>query len=397
MTPEQEILRDLCHFTAQECDAASFRCEQAGEKIAAENQRMKAEFWYSKALVLDPENSEINYAMSYIASDKLDFASCIKHSTFAMNSAHAEHKIMSQYNRGLALLMLKDYKGGFEDYDARLQIPLNKSSRIARFGDLPYWKGEQCETLHVSGEQGFGDIFQFSRYVPLLKHKFGVRKILFEVPKSLLSFYTYNFQSYPEIEVVSEKWHPQVDYHIQLVSLCRVFGTSYDTVPPIKLRAEPSYVAKWRDPSCSKFKIGFFYSARTTDNDLQVAEWNKRREIDEQSFHRIFEGLDIEPVAITPDLNPDIKNWSDTAGLISNMDLIIGIDSGPIHLSAALGVPTLLLNHAKTCWRWNLSGYSTPWYGENLRILRQEKEYDWMPVIKEGNQYLQTILRRLAA
>lgn len=394
MDVSSEILTDVCFFIAQECDAAAYRMEGREQEI----QDMKAEFWYQQALRLAPHNPEIHYAMSYATARRGDFAKAILHCTEAMKSRHPEHAIVSHYNRALLKLMLNDYAGGFEDYEARLEFPLNKELRRKRFGDLPYWRGEPCKTLIVTGEQGFGDIFQFCRYVPLIKDFFPVEKIFFEVPESMHALMRYNFRNQREIEVISGQENPAVDYHIQVVSLAHLFGTKLVTVPPIHLNAEALYIEKWRPKDRSKLLVAFNYSARKSDADMQVLEWNRRREIDPEQFMKIFTGLPVLAVPMQPELNPDLKTWSDTAGMLANMDLVISIDSGPVHLAAALGVPTWLLNHQKTCWRWQLSGEHTPWYGDNLTILRQGKDVKWEPVIIEANRRLrELILKREAA
>lgn len=374
----QDILANIAFFIAQECHAAE--------------QYEKAAFWYQQVLRLEPDNAEVHYALSYIAAQDGYFKEAIMHCSQAMNSTFNTHRMVSHYNRGLLRLMLKDYIGGFEDYDARLEFPLNKTSRVARFGNLPYWKGEPCKVLHISGEQGFGDIFQFSRYLPLIKDKFDVEKIFFEVPLTLKELFAYNYRNHPEIEVVSGYWNPVADYHIQLVSLARVFGTTYEMVPPIKLEANK----EWRFAN-NKFRIGYVHSGRTAPNDMQVMEWHRRRSIDERLFASIWDGLDIEAISLQPELNTKIKDWSDTAALINACDLIIAVDSGPIHLAIGLGKSVWLLNHKMTCWRWELEGSKTVWYGDNLEILRQEKDGDWAPVIAEAKEKLHKLVALKAA
>lgn len=373
-----EIVANVAFFIAQECHA--------------KEQWEKALFWYQQVLRIEPENPEVHYALSYIAAQDSYFKEAIEHCTKAMESQYDTHRMVSHYNRGLLRLMLKDYTGGFADYEARLGFPLNKSSRLARFGDLPYWHGEACDVLHISGEQGFGDIFQFSRYLPLIKERFNVRKIFFEVPKTLNKLFAHNFRTNPEIEVVSEYWNPQADYHIQLVSLVHVFGTTYETVPPIKLEADKVWPA-----AAKKFRIGYVHSGRTKPDDMQVMEWHRRRSIDPVLFKSIWEGMDVDAVPLQPELFGSIKDWSDTAALINTCDLVIAVDSGPIHLAIALGKPTWLLNHKMTCWRWELEGPKTVWYGDNLEILRQVDDGDWQPVIEEARAKLRGILELKAA
>jgi tetratricopeptide (TPR) repeat protein len=363
------IVADICFFIAQQAHASK--------------QFDTAEYWYNNSLKILPENTEVHYALSYITANQRRFKEAVEHSTYALRG---RHDAIAQYNRALCYLMLNDYTNGFSDYEARLRFKLNEESRIRRFGNLPYWKGEPCKILHVSGEQGFGDIFQFSRYLTLIKNKFDVEHIMFEVPQSCHDFFKYNFMDHPEIEVVTGHWHPQADYHIQLVSLAHVFKTTFETVPPILLEAEPSLISKHVNWT-SKLKIAYCYQGRNDNVDMQVMEWNSRRSIDKDLFLSMFDPEKHYTVSLHPEENSYIQSWSDTAAIIANSDLVVGIDTGIIHLAAALGKPVFLLQHYHCCWRWCIEG-DTPWYGNNLKQFRQKEEGNWSTVITEVKEKL---------
>ena len=54
------------------------------------------------------------------------------------------------------------------------------------------------------------------------------------------------------------------------------------------------------------------------------------------------------------DLTDDLHDFSDTAALIENLDLVISVDTSVAHLAGAIGKPFWLLNRYNTCWRWLL-------------------------------------------
>jgi len=81
-------------------------------------------------------------------------------------------------------------------------------------------------------------------------------------------------------------------------------------------------------------------------------------------------------------LMPDVNNWMDTAALVSNMDLVVTVDTSMVHLAGAIGRPVWMLNRLDTCWRWMLRRTDSPWY-PTLRIFRQTKPKDWQPVVDE--------------
>ena len=82
------------------------------------------------------------------------------------------------------------------------------------------------------------------------------------------------------------------------------------------------------------------------------------------------------------DHGPELADFSDTAALIENLDLIISVDTSTAHLAGALGKPVWILNRSDTCWRWFLDRTDSPWY-PTARLFRQPEPGDWTSVINE--------------
>ena len=80
------------------------------------------------------------------------------------------------------------------------------------------------------------------------------------------------------------------------------------------------------------------------------------------------------------DWSADFHDFSDTAALIENLDLVIAVDTAVAHLAGALGKPLWLINRHNTCWRWLLDRDDSPWY-PTARLFRQDATRDWHPVI----------------
>jgi hypothetical protein len=76
----------------------------------------------------------------------------------------------------------------------------------------------------------------------------------------------------------------------------------------------------------------------------------------------------------------DLGDFSDTAALISQLDLVISVDTSVAHLAGALGKPVwILLTHAPD-WRWLLNREDSPWYPA-ARLFRQSDSREWSSVI----------------
>jgi hypothetical protein len=89
-----------------------------------------------------------------------------------------------QYERGLIQLTLGEFGAGWSRYEWRWQTREFASQR--RDFLSPLWLGREPlsgKTIVLHAEQGFGDTFQFSRYLPLVGG-LGAHVVL-EVPPEL--------------------------------------------------------------------------------------------------------------------------------------------------------------------------------------------------------------------
>ena len=87
----------------------------------------------------------------------------------------------------------------------------------------------------------------------------------------------------------------------------------------------------------------------------------------------------------------DLKDFSDTAALLNQMDLIISVDTSVAHLAGALGKKVWILINYIPDFRWLLDREDSPWY-PNARLFRQNKVDDWNSVIKKVEKELKTLL-----
>ena len=76
----------------------------------------------------------------------------------------------------------------------------------------------------------------------------------------------------------------------------------------------------------------------------------------------------------------DLHDFSDTAALIANLDLVVSVDTSTAHLAAALGKPTWILSRYDNCWRWLEGRDDSPWYA-SVKLYRQGADRDWAPTL----------------
>ncbi len=99
---------------------------------------------------------------------------------------------------------------------------------------------------------------------------------------------------------------------------------------------------------------------------------------------QIGEGSEETPAARMDLINATdrIRDFADTAALIDQLDLVIGIDTAVVQLAGALGKPVWTMLKRVPDWRWQMTGQQTPWY-PTMRLFRQKEFGDWEPVVRE--------------
>ena len=82
------------------------------------------------------------------------------------------------------------------------------------------------------------------------------------------------------------------------------------------------------------------------------------------------------------DWKEDLRDFSDTAHLIRQLDLVICVDTAVAHLAGALNRPTWLLLPYNADFRWLRERNDSPWY-PSMRLFRQTARNDWSSVIEQ--------------
>jgi ADP-heptose:LPS heptosyltransferase len=95
----------------------------------------------------------------------------------------------------------------------------------------------------------------------------------------------------------------------------------------------------------------------------------------------------LEPRIPVRDLTGHLRDFSDTAAMISQLDLVISVDTSVAHLAGALGKTVWTLLCYQPDWRWRRHGTDSPWY-PTMRLFRQPAKGNWKGVIADVRQAL---------
>ena len=293
------------------------------------------------------------------------------------------------FNRGLAYLMLGDYPRGWPGYALRW-----KTSALRAFADRftqPMWKGESLDgrTILLSAEQGLGDTLQFVRYVPLVRAKGG--RVIVEVQKSLLGLIDRSLDAAATVAMGYPL--PPFDVYCSIPTLPQVFATTVATIPAQVpyLTSDAALRHKWRErldrAAQGQLKVGLVWAGNPSFrfDRLRSPRLGACMPLFEVAGTRMFglqvgEGRDdlkdhSMPAHFT-DLGPEIGDFSDTAAIMDELDLIISSCTAPAHLAGALGRPVWIILPLNPDWRWMQNRSDSPWY-PSVRLFRQTRIGDW--------------------
>ena len=105
--------------------------------------------------------------------------------------------------------------------------------------------------------------------------------------------------------------------------------------------------------------------------------------------HREF--MAAHPTLI--DHSAELADFADTAALISQLDLVVTIDTAVAHLAGALGKPVWIMLQHNADWRWLLDRTDSPWY-PTARLFRQKRAGDWKGVVSSVARALRPTVKQ---
>ena len=83
---------------------------------------------------------------------------------------------------------------------------------------------------------------------------------------------------------------------------------------------------------------------------------------------------------------------TETAAILSGIDLLITADTALAHLAGALGVPVWVVLQQVPDWRWLTERADSPWY-PTMRLFRQHSFGDWDELFARVSAELADLVR----
>jgi tetratricopeptide (TPR) repeat protein len=358
---------------------------------------------YDRAFAVDPKVPEILINKGHIYADRHQFDQAL--SCYGAAAALPALRPEAEWCASLVRLRLGQFARGWRDYEWRWQ----QASWVSQRRDFvaPLWLGQELlagRTILLHAEQGFGDTLQFVRYAKRVAG-FGATVLLEVQPplKSLLSGLDGIAQVFARGEPL-----PRFDLHCPLMSLPLAFGTAPDTIPADVpyIRAPAERVARWqaRLGEPRSVRVGIVWAGSTVHKN------NHNRSIALERFRSLLSVPDIAFVSLQNEssaaeiatlarhanvisLGGELRDFADTAAVVSQLDLVVSADTAMVHLAGALGTPVWVLLPFSPDFRWLLERADSPWY-PSARLFRQPRFGDWDSVLAQVKSELDGSTRR---
>lgn len=341
-------------------------------------------------------NPEYTLAYSNAASTLVhmsDWDGAIKASELALETDPVDKN--ARMNLAHCLLAKGEWKKGWESWNLSLG---GKFRKEWTYGDETRWDGSPGKRVVIYGEQGIGDEISYASCVP---DAIAIsEKVYVDCDKKLEGLFA---RSFPKAEVHGTRLNDAppwlegagINARCAVGALPGLFRNSDEDFPGTPyLVADPERRLMWRalfDHWGGKV-VGI---ATTGGGDRKLQAFGREIPMEawipilkREGYH--FISLDYKPRdfseierahnvkvhSFPATTNPD--DFEELAGMLAELDLVIGIHTAALHCSAGLGVKTLALIPTQHQWRFNRPFF--PW----ARAMRQcDQKGTWAETLEK--------------
>lgn len=346
---------------------------------------------YDHAIALNPghHGAHVNRGVTLAELNRLSEALASYDHAFALSPDDADANLNTAYIK----ILLGQYEEGWKLFEWRNKH--EDQSKSPQHFPKPLWLGQESlagKTILLHLEQGIGDTIQFCRFAPLAE-ALGAKVILQTQPAlaPLLNSLEGTIEVIPHGSPL-----PAFDLHCPMMSLPLAFKTTVNTIPKNipYLKTDPSKQKQWRNRIGikSRQRVGLVWSGgqghkndRNRSISLKVLTPLLDLNFEFHCLQKEIRPIDIALLSECHQIRThenELNDFSDTAALIAEMDLVISVDTSVAHLAGALGKPVWILLPFAPDYRWMMDRDDSPWY-PTARLFRQPRIQDWTSVMSK--------------
>jgi tetratricopeptide (TPR) repeat protein len=343
----------------------------------------EAEKYLRKAIQLNPENEAalVNLSNTLCLNGRFQEAKEVAKTAIDFQP----ESIAGHDNYGMACLALGEWSEGWDNVEWALGHGYRPETQ---FGDEDRWEGEKGKDVICYSLQGLGDEILYGSCLPDLIEDCG--HVILECDPRLEGLFR---RSFPEISVYGTRkrqasWPNDHtwDARVSNDTLPRFYRRSLEEFPGVPfLKADPVRRLQWKavlDSISDRPKIGISWKG---GGKLTA---RRKRSVDVELFESLSEIGDLIDLSYDKNDHKGVKihqwdhatltdNYDDTAGLVAELDAVVSVCTGVIHLAGALGKSCHVLVPEVPSWRY---ATEMPWY-DSVKLHRNKG--DWKSLINQ--------------
>lgn len=378
---------------------------------------------FSKAADLMPDSPDPYCNRSGLRVNQGVPAQCLEYANKAL-VIEPKHKL-AQWHKALAMLELQNWSKAWDLHEIRHDLPNHFDLAPRNYSDIagemtPWWDGVSPGLVVIHGEEGIGDEIMFSSCLDDAV-KTGAEIVVEPMPRLEKMFR----RAWPDLEIHGthetdgKKWRGErkVDYKCAMGSLPKFYRRSEEAFPRTTyLQADPDMVTLMRQrlPETGKLRVGISWEGGVQHTHVHL------RSIPLPALKLIMDqDVDWVSVQYTEDAQQNVddfivetgimvQHWpeivcapadyDETAALVMSLDLVITVTQSVFHLCGALGKECWVMTPSKPDWRIGITRDNPAWYGNHVKLFRQQmEEKDWGPCIERVTGALTDKIRERAA
>ncbi|RAK57879.1 tetratricopeptide repeat protein [Phenylobacterium deserti] len=405
--------------------------------LRVQGQLEEAERLYRRALEIDPQSEAavINLSVVLTAAGRTDEALTLAEHAFAQGKTGLGHLIRAdalshsgrdeeaitaynaalaarpdlvraRYRRAFSRLKLGDFRRGWEDYEYRWLNPnfVSESAAVVLPQLIPHLETRLTgadlagKRVLVVGEQGIGDQVMFASCIPDLARQ--ADRVVLVCVSRLARLFRGSFPANVEVLEPREAKLSLSDFdHVFAIgSLGRLYRNEPEDFPSTPyLKPNPARVAEWAErlgPKTKRLRVGVSWrggtkTTRGQQRSLTLANLEPVLGLSDCEFVNLqygdvadeveaFNEGRLNPIRLFP--KADMDDFDDLAALVSNLDVVVSVQTALVHLCGAIGQECLTMLPRDPEWRYAPGGAAMYWY-RSVRLLRQINDGEWEPVI----------------
>lgn len=266
-------------------------------------------------------------------------------------------------------------------------LPKLRPWEVADECGVPEWKGEDLtgRRILLHYEQGFGDTIMTLRFERQLRARGA--SVALGVHSSMVRWMRHNDLDAIDSDQISAEAMKSFDFHSPMYSAMRWLGVEWNSIDP-EAYLRPGRVSV--PPVYGNiFNVGICWASgkRGTELDWRARHspldaWLPLCEIPGVCVYSLMFGPEREEIetlgahALIVDDTVHLDDFAASSAYITQLDLVICVDTAVAHVAGALGKPVWMISQSQPCWRWRTPGTGLPWYS-SMRTWVQPQVGDW--------------------